>query len=195
MTPSDLMRSLKRRIEAVVQDYRLYDEAGVPRVPVIFAGYPPNKQTIDEVDAPNIIIRAIDGNIAREGNFELETVTVLIAAMVYQESARDPGEPDTGPVTKHSGWDAVMQMLTRIRQSLLKNRMLDSRYELALPLKWDIPQEQPEPQWYGFITAKFQMIVPENEDYEEFLNGTKSPQSYDSRLGENGVADILRTKP
>ena len=193
MIPLELIEALQARVEAVVFDYRLIGEDGEPRAPVVYAGFAPNKQTAQEADAPCIIIRVVDGNVDKAGYGEIETVTVLIAVYLYQESARDPGEPDTGPVLKNKGWDAVLQILTRLKLSLLKHRMLMNRYELALPLRWEIPQEQPEPYWYGFLELKYQMTVPENEDYEEVINGRVKTQNYDTRLPDHSVESLLRT--
>jgi len=191
MTVNDLVEALKVRVEEIVKDLRNFDESGLFRGITVYTGYAPNKQTIEETECPCIILRVLDGTVSGSSYDEKETVTIAAGVFLYQESARDPNETDTGDVEKTRGWDAVLQCITRIKNNLLKNRLLDNRYELEQPLKWEIPQEQPEPIWYGILTLKYSVDVPEDEDYEEVLSGRTKTANYEERQREKGYKERI----
>ena len=177
--------ALQERIERIVADYHLFNAEGSACTPQVFLGYLPNKQTSEGEDYPCVIIRLFDGTDRSEramGNpmpWESGIVRALIMIFSYQESARDDRQPDTGPVEKNKGWDAVLEMIFRIRTDLLRFRKLGGKYDLQLPVEWELPPEQSEPQWGGYITVTYQINVPENEDDMEVLHGESRYKSGD----------------
>jgi hypothetical protein len=194
MTPLNLAKALKIRVDDAVKDIELFDPDGKARVPQVIVGYLPNKQTVEDDDYPCIIIRVLSTEYSELGTIqESGIVQVAIAVFIYQESARDPNDPDVGEADKSHGWDRVMEMLTRISSNLLKNRLLAKQYNLY-DLSWEIPPDQPEPQWGGYLLLSYDINVPQDEDGMEVLSGHNERERYDW-TGIGGSREEITTSP
>lgn len=147
MTPIDLMKSLKRFLEQVIQHYSLETNVKTIKEPQVIEMFLPPKKYNEIPDYPFIIIRIIDG----EDTETDATVKVKLLFGTYSED-RD-------------GYADVLNMMERVRQELLKQRILDKKYRMELPYTWKVFEEQPYPEWIGeatttWVVSRVQEEVP-----------------------------------
>lgn len=187
MTPLNLLYALKKLIEETVKDYRIFDENRRPRIPPVYLGYAPNKQTQEDSEYPCIIIRLYGGTDEEKTG----TIRLVIGVFTYQESARDDTQEDIGIIEKTKGWDSALEIVWRIRTKLLEHRLIDEKFNLSLPLEWELPTEQAEPQWASYITANYTIDVPENQDMIKELMGYGNKKS--SGLNTRGYEERIDT--
>ena len=82
---------------------------------------------------------------------EMSTATVEIGFSIYDNSDADD-------------WRSLYNLMEHVRQHLLKHRLVANRHRLQLPLKLEVPEAQPAPQWQGKITATYTIGQPYEED-------------------------------
>lgn len=145
-TPVLLVDELKVFIEGVVSDYRLdTKQAELSRAPQVLAGYLPPKEP-NSTDYPFVIVRFIEGTDAQD---EGKAVIKIIAG-TYSEDAQ-------------AGWRDPANILQRIRTEFLKRRIVGGKFRLEFPLKIEMPEEQPYPEWIGFMTTTWTIAQPVEE--------------------------------
>lgn len=81
-----------------------------------------------------------------------DALTVTITVGVYEESA-GCGE----------GLKWVINILERCRQLFRKYRILEGRYEIAMPLTWETYDPSTRPFWFGEMVTEWKLPIP----YEE----------------------------
>ena len=81
----------------------------------------------------------------------MSTATVEIGFSIYDNSDVDD-------------WRSLYNLMEHVRQHLLKQRLVANRHRLQLPLKLEVPEAQPAPQWQGKITATYTIGQPYEED-------------------------------
>lgn len=140
-----LTDALIKKIEEVVEDYRLPVENGEERCPTVFDGYlPPKRQGITD-DFPFVVVRA-DGGKNGQDQAEI-TVSIII-----------------GCYTKEfTGHKYCINIMTRIKNALceLQNGVLDNRFVLQFPIEWELVTEQPYPQWQLDMKTRWACRVPQ----------------------------------
>lgn len=126
MTTVLLMKAIQAFLQAELAD-------DVTTVPSIHLGFLPQKThaTIEIPEFPFIIIRPL------EGQDEVSNNKTHIKLLFGTES------PD------NDGFMDVLNLMERVRISLLKVGVLDSRYAIERPYKWKFYDEQPFPEWVG----------------------------------------------
>ncbi len=138
MTPVILVDELRDYLKLVVEKYWFEtNKKEVNKPPQVISGYLPAKKATDIPDFPFILVRLSDGEDA-----DSSTVTVYVVIGTYSEDAQN-------------GWRDPANIVERVRQSLLKKRTLANRFRLEMPLKYELPDEQPVPHWFGIITTKW----------------------------------------
>lgn len=153
MHPVLLVTALHRFIEGVVAEFVLSTGKGEEKAPKVVEGYLPLKGQGEDPDFPHVVVRLISG----EDDEEQGTVVVKILVGTHKE---DP-----------QGWKDAANVIIRIRNSLLIHRTLDHIYRMELPLKWELFDPPPYPEWIGEILTTW--IVPrpvepmEEADYGE----------------------------
>lgn len=78
-----------------------------------------------------------------------DDLTVLLTVGVFEES-NDCAE----------GFKWVVTILERCRQLFRKYRILDSRYEVAVPLTWELYDEAIRPFWFGEMVTEWKLPIP-----------------------------------
>lgn len=133
-----LIDALRERLRVCLQDLLLPTdvEGEAHRAPDIVDGFLPPKRSKGQKrgDFPFVIVRAMGGNDAAQDD---SVVQVRMVIGVWNES--EDGYRD---------WMAVKE---RIRIDLLGQQVLDGRFRLQYPFKWDLPEDQPVPQWLGTL--------------------------------------------
>ena len=149
MTIVTLMDDLAEFLRPVVADYSTKQASGKREIQV-FAGYAPIRRSAEELPSfiYTLVTSAQDND---DGSFS--TATVEIGFSIYDNSEHEP-------------WRSLFNLLEHIRQHLLQHRLVADQYRLVLPLKINIPDEQPYPQWQGSITATYTIGQPTEEVFD-----------------------------
>ncbi len=151
MTIIESMENVAAYLREAVREYSAKQKSGRKKIEV-YAGFPPVRTSRDETPSCVYCV-ATETNDGADGASD---VKIMIGISVYDED-------------KASGGHSLYNLLEHIRQALLKKRTLGGRNRLLLPLKTEIPTEQPFPEWVGVITARYTIAFVEEEgiDYGE----------------------------
>lgn len=138
MTPVVLVDTLIDFIKGVVEDFDLGSNvAGVAKAPQVIGGYLNEKKPglqQHPPDFPYVIVRYLEDT----DEAEQDTAQVRIIAGTYSEDAQ--------------GWRDCLNVVTRIKEALLKQRFIGGPFKIEYPLKTELPEEQPYPEWVAMLT-------------------------------------------
>lgn len=151
-TPLILVDELCRLITEATRELVLEAKEGAPRPPSVTPGFMdtdeprPGKPPDDDIEkaVPFVLVRFLSGEDTEEAG--AGTATIRLIATTYSKSGQ--------------GWRDPLEVLERIRQAILTHRPLASRFDLQLPVKWDMPDEQPWPYWIAWMTTTWAIGRP-----------------------------------
>ena len=155
-----LLTALEARLKAGFSDskFRVPDrDPGAYITPKFFIGAIPAKRKKndpfydDQEDFPFIVNRFKGGSDQRDGS----TMTVRTVCGIYTA-----GDPATGE-------NDVANMIMRCRRLILQSELLDNRYALVFPVKWEVggaseKNTQPHPYYSGEIVTTWNVMAVEN---------------------------------
>ena len=152
MVENELAKALRAFIAGVISEYRLPVKNGEPRAPEVVNGFLPPKRSSVEDDFPFVLVRLEKG----ETNLEETTCTAAIIIGCY--------------TAEFDGHEYCLNVMERIKQALCSMPFgtLANRYQLRYPVKWELPDEQPYPQWQIGMTTKWAFNAPVVEFGGEF---------------------------
>ena len=152
MVENELASALRAFIAGAVKDYRLPVKHGEMRAPTVVNGFLPPKRSNTEDDFPFVLVRLEKGQTTPEET----TCTAVIIIGCY--------------TTEFDGHEYCINVMERIKQALcsLPFGTLAERYQLRYPVKWELPDEQPYPQWQVGMTTEWAMQAPTVEFGGEF---------------------------
>lgn len=147
MTIVVIMDNLAAMIREAVREYDTEQKTG--RMPVtVYAGFPAIPDAPDE-KASFIYCKVSSFKDEIDGSFG--TAAVDIGFSICDRDKKD-------------GWRQLYNLMEHVRQYLLKNPYIgEGSNHLELPLKGEIYDEQPYPQWQGMIHATYTIDQPEQE--------------------------------
>ena len=154
MTPLILVDKLIEFITLVVVNFELESNIpGIKKAPQVISGYlkekkPKEKQTVP--DFPYVIVRYLKDTNAEEG----ATAIIRVIAGTYSED-------------EQSGWRDCMNVITRIKEALLKQRFIGGPFKIEYPIKTELPEEQPYPEWVAFLTLN--VTIPSIQEEGGYL--------------------------
>jgi hypothetical protein len=117
---------------------------------------------------PAVVIRPVKFSGASEGDLWGE-LTVVVSVGVFDESDECA-----------DGLKWVTNILERTRQLLEKNRLLEKRCKVVLPLTYELYDESVRPYWFGEMVTEWRIPV-QYEDIE--LDGDYRGANYPSGNG------------
>lgn len=147
MTTVELMDNLADYLRSVIVDYSTQQPSGKRSIKV-YAGYPPARMNADEQAS---FIYALVTSAQDTADGDMSTATVEIGFSIYDDSEYDD-------------WRSLYNIMEHVRQNLLKHRFIADRHRLLFPVKIEVPEAQPAPQWQGKITAIYTIGQPYEED-------------------------------
>lgn len=152
MVENELAKALRDFIAEAVKEYRLPVKNGEPRAPVVVNGFLPPKRSGAEDDFPFVLVRLEKGETDREG----AKCTAAIIIGCY--------------TTEFDGHEYCVNVMERIKQALceMPYGTLAEKYLLQYPIKWEMPDEQPYPQWQIGMETEWGYRAPEIEFGGEF---------------------------
>lgn len=138
-----LVEDLSVYLQKKLKEFSLETKKGRRSVK-IFKYFLPTKRKETEDDFPLIIIRPIEGEDSKQSD-----ATVKFICGVYSQD--DEGIYD------------LISLMEKVRLALLEDYEINPKFRLEQtenkPLKWEISEDQPYPQWLGAITATFNVPI------------------------------------
>ncbi|TVX93045.1 hypothetical protein [Paenibacillus agilis] len=118
----------------------------------------PDPANVKKDDFPYVFVRALSGiESGPEAGILSSKIDVLITFGVYSIS-----DDKSSQLSADGAYDLI-NLMERVKIALLRQGIIDRRYELSMPYKWEIPDEQAYPMWFGqaFTTWNCQGVIPE----------------------------------
>lgn len=154
MTPMATVDAICAFLEQLLAEYTLPTEKGTEKTPQIISGWlPPKKNPKDPADAPDfpfIIVRLVEGEETEGSN--MATIDLIFG--VYSED--------------YDG-RALLNLMEHTRQALFRKGVLENKFRIDKPYKFEVFDEQPYPQWFGIAETNWAIQNIYEED--EWLHG------------------------
>ena len=172
MTPIDLLNVLKGYVEQVVSTLVMPVKMGRDSEPLVdedgnykFSSYPekvPGVYLMNLPDvkaqrekAPYIVLQLVNGiDEQDDGKPEESSCNIRIVVCAYSEDLAE------GPLQ-------VMNVIDRLRKSLLEDRIIGKRYELQMPLEYLLYPDNPAPFYFGEIMTRWKLPAVQRRVYFE----------------------------
>jgi hypothetical protein len=149
MTPIVCVDDLVVFIESVVKDFVLETNTkGIRKAPQVIGGYLEDKKPgaqQNPPDIPYVIVRYLEDNDTDESN----TAQFRIIAGTYSQD-------------EQNGWRDVVNVITRIKVALLKKKFIGA-FCIERPMRTELPEEQPFPEWVCVLTITVTMPQVQEE--------------------------------
>ena len=138
-----LVEDLSVYLQKKLKEFSLETKKGRMSVK-IFKYFLPTKRKETEDDFPLIIIRPFEGEDSKQSD-----ATVKFICGVYSQD--------------EEGIYDLISLMEKVRLALLEDYEINPKFRLEQtenkPLKWEISEDQPYPQWLGAITATFNVPI------------------------------------
>jgi hypothetical protein len=121
------------------------------------------KAGLGDIDFPYIVVAPSEG----QDTDNESTMQIDLLFGVYQEGA------ERGGFTHPDGVLDVLNLMEHVRIALFRGRILDDRFELIKPYKWQVPREQPYPLWVGEAKSIWVVAAPLPQLVKEDIHGIK----------------------
>lgn len=144
MTPVNLLDELAKYLAEANQTYFITEKPG--KSLTVSSGWLKKRQTATEDPFPYIVPRFIKS----EDNADSSTVTVRIYFGTYSDDVM-------------SGWREIMSLMENSRLALLRKQTIAKKFRLQLPLAVEMTEDQPYPEWVGYMTAVYTLPMPVEE--------------------------------
>lgn len=148
MTPINLMDRLAAKLQTLMDDYSTDQPSGTLPIKV-YPGYFPVRTDATEMNsAMYVLVKQVLDDTEKIKS----SAIVEIGFSIYDEDPVD-------------GWRSLYNALEHVRQYLLKNRIIDKKHWLQLPMETLVfdDQNQAWPQWRATMTAKYTVGQPAEE--------------------------------
>lgn len=134
-----MLDELTTVVSDVVKNMQMDTEKGEVRAPQVLQGYLPSPDPKERnpnraENYPFVLVRYLADESSEEGT----SVDVKLVCGAFSKD-------------EQSGWKELVLLMDIIRTRFLENPYFGKCYEVELPLKREIPEEQDVPQWVGEI--------------------------------------------
>lgn len=120
---------------------------GVIDVPAVHLGFLPRKNR-DNADAPEFPYIIVRPAIGIDNDDCKVTVHLLFGSMADDDQ----------------GFLDMFNQMERVRIALLKQEVIERRFRMEAPYKWEFPPEQPEPYTIGLVTTIWTLPAVQKEE-------------------------------
>lgn len=160
MTPITLAYKLQDILREILKNYLmeesdLTDGERVMRAPNVWLQHLPEKLyegVPDPADFPFALI-IIGGGVGIADNKMPLDIAIFVGGY-------DDGQIIDGGVRDRQGWLIPVELCWRTLTELVRNPLHDSFKLNTEQISWEIPLEQPAPQWFGTIHTSWEAHVP-----------------------------------
>ena len=115
----------------------------------------------DQAEFPYVVVRPKGGE---DGEKE-STLNMDVLFGVYREAEQGPDG-----LYRPDGYHDLLALMEHVRVILQRKRVIDGKYELLRPYKWEIPPEQPFPYWEGWAETKWQLAAIVSQEEEAYVH-------------------------
>lgn len=123
-------------------------DAGGARAPSVLDGWLPPKANAGDKQFPFILVRPRQGTDTEQSAEQNATAQVDIIVGTWSDD--------------DAGWLDVALVIDAIRQDLDEQPAIQATgFEQTGPLTWEIPEEQPRPQWFGKVHTVWTIPRPQ----------------------------------
>lgn len=160
MTPLELQKALKKRIEKIVEGFLLYSAKEVQKEIQVFEQHLPVKaksqsRNPDSELYPCIIVYLDEGE--RNDVNASNQVKVFLVIGVYDDEFDNQGYRD------------AMNVVEKIIQDLERSPVIENRFEMKHPLKWKYDDDDNGPYHFAWIETYFEIPRSLREDVERLI--------------------------
>lgn len=160
-----MLDSVSEELRRVYAGYTLPNKAGVLQEVRIFTQYMPQPSGITfterelkgmanygeedyEKNFPSVIVKLGDIEDNEERRLDLNRTGLRLLFGVYDDSE------------ECTGWRDVAGMMEKLRQHLLKSRIIARKYRIEMPLKWRLLDVDTYPLYFGEMEIKMECGRP-----------------------------------
>jgi hypothetical protein len=144
MTPIMLVDILVKFLKPVVMEFELETNVhGIKKAPEVVKGYLPAKKPTTKQETPDfpyVIVRYLEDTDQADGG--------MAVLKIYVGTYSDD---------EQQGWQDAMNVITKIKIALLKRRNFGP-FRIEYPIKTELPEEQPYPEWAAILTLN--ILIP-----------------------------------
>jgi hypothetical protein len=143
----DLHAAFKLRLQVLAAAFPRFETKTDARAPQVIDGWLPPKAGIDAERFPYLILQPRSGADSEQSAAQDGRATFDVVLGTYSDT--DDGYLD------------VLELIEAVRQDLGSQPTLaGTAFEQTGPLTWEIPEEQPRPQWIGRVTTNWTVPRP-----------------------------------
>lgn len=150
-TVPGLHAALKARVSEIVAGFDGLATKSSTRAPRVLDGWLPPKASAGAEDYPFILVRPSSGLDTEESADQHTEVKVKLIIGTYSDT--------------DDGWLDLMFIVDAIRYDLGAAPVLQGTgFEQVGPLTWELPEEQPRPEWLATVTTNWILPRPRRVD-------------------------------
>jgi len=149
-TIAGLLLAVRERVGAVASRFATLESNKGPRAPRVIDGWmPPRKSGDYDLDwFPLLIVRPKSGSDSEQSADQ--NARAVIEIIVGTTSDTD------------DGWVDVAMVIDALRADFGEQPAIKgTAFEQVGPMTWEIPVEQPRPQWFGTVTTNWSLPRPQ----------------------------------
>lgn len=142
-----LHEAIKARMAIVAAGFPLLETKTDTRAPDVIDGWLPPKPGAEATQFPFLAVRPRSGVDSEQSADQNATARIDVIVGTYSDT--------------DDGWIDVLLLIDAIRAELgAAPTIVGTAYEQTGPLTWEIPEEQPRPQWFGRVTTNWTLPRP-----------------------------------
>lgn len=150
-TVAGLHAALKARVAAIVAVFDGLATKTGTRSPTVLDGWLPPKAGANDEEFPFILVRPMSGLDTEESAEQHAEAKIKIIVGVYSDT--------------DDGWLDLVHVVDAIRIDLGAQPSLEgTSFEQAGPITWELPEDQPRPEWLGTIISNWILPRPARVD-------------------------------
>lgn len=160
MIPIGLQTTLESRLKDLFANKRFPTPSGTDATISIHKQRLPEKMSEEDSPFPFIIVKMIEGSGQTDDVQPLSKIGLIIGTYdVYEASG----------ISTNIGYTDLVRVMNDIEEDLIKKPVIDGKYELELPLKWRINEEDTDPYFIGVLELDFATPNHTRTDVESLL--------------------------
>lgn len=153
MTPTKLQDALLEDLKQQLNGILLKNAKGERiNLNIYPQNLPAKKGQKDQDHFPYLLIRTMDGEDKDETGEEESTCKIAFIIGLYDDD------------DNYQGYKDVMNVIEKIKQRLKTKKYYSNQFELKLPLKWVIHDEDTYPYYFGGIESNWKMPIINMDD-------------------------------
>lgn len=139
MIPNRLIEALANEIREATKDYVLKAEGQEDKKVSVYCQHIPDEEFLSDTYYPLVVVSV--QNVEDSDGESVATIGLTMG--VYGEDKQ--------------AWMDLLSIMERIRQRVCEHDIIDRKYKILFPAKWETVEAQPYPFWYGYGTLKYRI--------------------------------------